>query len=113
MARAEQHRNGWHFAPRCGEVGTRDIRMEQEANRPRDNDLWHCRRVHSFVTGVPVPDLQLIFVIALVDDHARKLHMGHGISCHVDVLRPYSRGTVNLTAPIPRSAPDRSQFPLR
>jgi Choline dehydrogenase and related flavoproteins len=45
---------------------------------------------------VLVPDLQLVFVIALVDDHARKLHMGHGISCHVEVLRPYSRGTVRL-----------------
>jgi choline dehydrogenase-like flavoprotein len=29
---------------------------------------------------VAVPDLQLIFVIAIVDDHARKLHLGHGIS---------------------------------
>jgi choline dehydrogenase-like flavoprotein len=37
---------------------------------------------------VPMPDLQLVFVLAIVDDHARKLHMGHGISCHVDVLRP-------------------------
>ena len=54
---------------------------------------------------VPVPDLQLIFVIALVDDHARKLHLGHGISCHVDVLRPYSRGTVGLDSPDPWEAP--------
>ena len=54
---------------------------------------------------VPISDLQLIFVIALVDDHARKLHMGHGISCHVDVLRPYSRGTVRLDSPDPRDAP--------
>ena len=53
----------------------------------------------------PVPDLQLIFVIALVDDHARKLHMGHGISCHVDVLRPYSRGTVGLDSTDPRDPP--------
>ena len=54
---------------------------------------------------VPVPDLQLVFVIALVDDHARKLHLGHGISCHVDVLRPYSRGTVGLDSTDPRDAP--------
>jgi choline dehydrogenase len=54
---------------------------------------------------VPAPDLQLVFVIALVDDHARKLHMGHGISCHVDVLRPYSRGTVGLNSADPRDAP--------
>jgi choline dehydrogenase len=54
---------------------------------------------------VQIPDLQLIFVIALVDDHARKLHLGHGISCHVDVLRPYSRGTVGLDSSDPWDAP--------
>lgn len=52
-----------------------------------------------------VPDLQLIFVIAPVDDHARKFHMGHGISCHVDVLRPYSRGTVELASRDPWDTP--------
>ena len=52
-----------------------------------------------------VPDLQLVFVIAVVDDHARKLHLGHGISCHVDVLRPYSRGTVGLNSIDPREVP--------
>lgn len=54
---------------------------------------------------VLVPDLQLVFVIALVDDHARKLHIGHGISCHVEVLRPYSRGTVRLNSNDPRDMP--------
>ena len=54
---------------------------------------------------VTVPDLQLVFVLALVDDHARKQHLGHGISCHVDVLRPYSRGTVGLQSADPRVAP--------
>ena len=42
------------------------------------------------------PDLQLHFVVGLVDDHMRKLHAGHGWSCHVCVLRPYSRGRVTL-----------------
>ncbi len=55
--------------------------------------------------GVPAPDLQLVFVIAVVDDHARKLHRGHGISCHVDVLRPHSRGSVTLAGPDPRLPP--------
>jgi len=55
--------------------------------------------------SLPAPDLQLVFVIALVDDHARKLHWGHGISCHVDVLRPHSRGSVTLRSPDPREAP--------
>jgi choline dehydrogenase len=55
--------------------------------------------------GLPAPDLQLVFVIAIVDDHARKWHWGHGFSCHVDVLRPHSRGTVSLRTPDPRDAP--------
>ena len=54
---------------------------------------------------VAVPDLQLVFVLAIVDDHARKMHVGHGISCHVDVLRPYSRGTVSLASADPRDMP--------
>ena len=54
---------------------------------------------------VPAPDLQLIFVIGIVDDHARKLHLGHGISCHVDVLQPHSRGVVGLNSTDPRDAP--------
>ena len=54
---------------------------------------------------VPAPDLQLIFVEAIVDDHARKLHVSHGFSCHVDVLRPKSRGTVKLATTNPFDAP--------
>lgn len=54
---------------------------------------------------VQVPDLQLTFVMGIVDDHARKLHWGHGISCHVDVLRPFSRGTVELQSKDARDPP--------
>jgi len=54
---------------------------------------------------VEVPDLQLVFVLAMVDDHARKMHMGHGFSSHVTVLRPYSRGVVGLESADPHCAP--------
>jgi len=54
---------------------------------------------------VAAPDLQLVFVIAIVDDHARKMHLGHGISCHVDVLHPHSRGEVRLASRDAREAP--------
>ncbi len=53
----------------------------------------------------PIPDLQLVFVQALVDDHARKAHWGHGFSCHVTVLRPWSRGEVRLASPRPEEPP--------
>jgi choline dehydrogenase-like flavoprotein len=51
------------------------------------------------------PDLQLHFVISIVDDHARKLHLGYGFSCHVCVLRPKGRGEVGLNDANPLSAP--------
>jgi choline dehydrogenase-like flavoprotein len=55
--------------------------------------------------GLDAPDIQLHFVIALVDNHARTLHGGHGLSCHVCLLRPKSRGTVTLKDRNPDSAP--------
>ncbi|KWK19051.1 glucose-methanol-choline oxidoreductase [Burkholderia stagnalis] len=51
------------------------------------------------------PDIQLHFVVALVDDHARRLHTGHGMSCHVCLLRPRSRGAVTLQSADPLAAP--------
>ncbi|MFO1256670.1 MAG: GMC family oxidoreductase N-terminal domain-containing protein [Sphingomonadaceae bacterium] len=54
---------------------------------------------------VPAPDLQLLMVLAIVDDHARKQHLGTGLSCHVDLLRPHSRGRVGLSSRDPRDAP--------
>lgn len=53
----------------------------------------------------PTPDVQLHFVVALVDDHARKLHLRHGLSCHVCLLRPRSRGTVLVQSGDVRDAP--------
>jgi choline dehydrogenase-like flavoprotein len=44
------------------------------------------------------PDVQLHFVVAAVQDHARKLSLGHGLSCHVCLLRPKSRGAVTLAS---------------
>lgn len=52
------------------------------------------------------PDIQLHSVIAMIDDHNRKLHWGHGFSCHVCVLRPKSTGSVGLQSNDP-SAPPR------
>lgn len=44
------------------------------------------------------PDIQIHFVRALVDDHGRNLHWGHGYSAHVCILRPKSRGSVALNS---------------
>jgi choline dehydrogenase-like flavoprotein len=53
----------------------------------------------------PSPDIQLHFVRAVVDEHGKKLHWGHGYSCHVCVLRPKSRGRVTLNSANPVDAP--------
>lgn len=51
------------------------------------------------------PDVQTHFVPGLIEDHARKLRLGHGYSCHVCALRPYSRGDVSLASADPMAAP--------
>jgi len=51
------------------------------------------------------PDVQLHFLIAIVEDHGRTKVKGHGYSCHACVLRPESRGTVRLQSPDAASAP--------
>lgn len=55
--------------------------------------------------GLDRPDLQLHFLVGISDDHNRKLHVRHGFSCHVCVLRPKSRGNVTLASADARQAP--------
>ena len=43
-------------------------------------------------------DAQFVFVVGIVDDHARKVNLGHGYSCHITVLRPESTGEVKLNS---------------
>lgn len=51
------------------------------------------------------PNIQLHFVIGMIDDHMRKLHLGHGYSCHVCLLRPKSVGELILASSDPLAAP--------
>ncbi|MHA7879308.1 MAG: GMC family oxidoreductase [Saccharospirillum sp.] len=51
------------------------------------------------------PDVQLHFLVALADDHNRKLHYGQGLSVHACQLRPYSRGQVGLHSRNPLAPP--------
>ncbi len=55
--------------------------------------------------GLDRPDIQLHFVISNAEDHARKLRLGFGYSCHVCVLRPHSTGNVSLASANPMDAP--------
>ena len=51
------------------------------------------------------PNIQLHLVVAKVEDHGRTLNFGYGISCHVCILRPESRGEVTLKDRNPLSSP--------
>ena len=50
-------------------------------------------------------DIQLHFVVAIVENHARTLRRAHGYSCHFCLLRPHSRGSVSLRDANPLSPP--------
>lgn len=55
--------------------------------------------------GAAIPDVQLHFVPAPLEDHGRGAVRSAGYSCHVCVLRPESRGSVRLAGIDPRSPP--------
>ncbi len=54
---------------------------------------------------VDVPDLQLHFVPAILENHGQEKVKQAGFSGHVCVLRPESRGTVRLASADPAAAP--------
>jgi len=51
------------------------------------------------------PDLQFHFVIGKLVNHGRTTVLGHGYSCHVCLLHPRSRGSVQLASADPLAAP--------
>jgi choline dehydrogenase len=51
------------------------------------------------------PNIQLALCTGIVDDHARKMHLGHGYTLHVTLMRPKSRGTVTLASRNPMDKP--------
>jgi len=52
-----------------------------------------------------LPDIQLHFCMAVVNNHGRTPFFGSGFSCHVCLLRPKSRGSVWLQSADPLAAP--------
>lgn len=79
---------------------------------------WRSRRTGTLTTpyaeaggfaktrpDVAVPDVQLHFVPAILEDHGRTSVSGVGYSIHVCVLRPDSRGTVRLRSANAKDAP--------
>ena len=55
--------------------------------------------------SLEIPDLQLHFTVAMVEDHGREKIWGNGFSCHVCLLRPKSVGTVQIASKDPDDDP--------
>jgi choline dehydrogenase len=51
--------------------------------------------------GLSAPDAQFVFVPGIVDDHVRKVKLGHGHSRHITFFRPESRKEVKLDSTDP------------
>ena len=51
------------------------------------------------------PNIQLALCTGIVDDHARKMHAGHGYTLHVTLMRPQSRGSLTLASRNPTDRP--------
>ncbi|MEO1251689.1 MAG: GMC family oxidoreductase N-terminal domain-containing protein [Pseudomonadota bacterium] len=72
---------------------------------PITSNIAECGGFLKTAPEEPETDIQLHFLPAMVDDHGRKRHLGAGVSCHVCVLRPKSRGTVGLASSDPNAPP--------
>ena len=55
---------------------------------------------------IEIPDIQLHFLPAMVVDHGRTQLWGHGLGCHMCLLRPKSRGEVTLKSSSPFDDPN-------
>jgi choline dehydrogenase-like flavoprotein len=84
----------------------RAIRQYRRERRgPITTNFAECGGFLKTRSDLDVPDIQLHFVVAMLDDHGRKRHKEAGFSCHVCLLRPKSRGSVALPSNDPRQAP--------
>ena len=104
--RSPSRRAGFGLSLRCG--GDMLAAIIEWRRRRRGMVTSNFAEAGAFLRskpGLDAPDLQLVFVPAIVDDHARKLHWGHGYSCHVTILRPASTGTVTLASADPADPP--------
>lgn len=81
------------------------IRWLRRRDGPLTTNYAEAGGFLTVMPAAPIPDVQLHFVPAPLEDHGRSDVKSAGYSCHVCVLRPESRGTVRLASRDPRAAP--------
>jgi choline dehydrogenase-like flavoprotein len=81
------------------------MRYRRERRGPMTSNFAECGGFLKTQPGLDLPDIQLHFGMAMVDDHGRKMHWGSGFSCHFCLLRPKSRGSVLLQNADPLAPP--------
>jgi choline dehydrogenase-like flavoprotein len=77
----------------------------RERRGPMTSNVAECGGFLKTRPDLAVPDIQLHFCTAMIEDHGRKPRWGTGFSCHVCLLRPKSRGSVWLDSADPAKAP--------
>jgi len=81
------------------------MQYRRERRGPMTSNFAECGGFLKTRPDLDIPDIQLHFGMAMVDDHGRKRHAGAGFSCHVCLLRPKSRGSVALGSSDPLAPP--------
>ena len=77
----------------------------RERRGPMTSNVAECGGFLKTKPDLELPDIQLHFCMAMVEDHGRKPRWGTGFSCHVCLLRPKSIGSVLLNSADPLAAP--------
>ena len=97
----QRHLARRHCRGCCAAIG----QYRRERRGPMTSNFAECGGFLKTRPDLDVPDIQLHFGMAMVDDHGRKRHRGTGFTCHVCLLRPKSRGSVALASADPMAAP--------
>src|SRR6516225_11818313 len=77
----------------------------RERRGPLTSNVAECGGFLKTRPDLDLPDIQLHFCMAMVEDHGRKPRWGTGFSCHVCLLRPKSIGSVWLDSADPLAPP--------
>lgn len=85
------------------------VRSMREWTRRRTGMITSCMAesgvFYRTSPDVEVSDMEMELIVAIADDHGRKLHLGHGYSAHLLLARPKSTGEVRLASADTRDAP--------